>query len=154
MSWFSKFGGRTAEPLNMEPPEMDALDPAVKQALKDFKSSVHAWSEAKYGRERTVEQAVARRSWRLAAGWGFAVVLLVGTLSGGMYAFHERQIEAQAAAALEAEHQRELAAQREIDEAKQVDDALASVDSDVSREVPSAMEPLVQLTKESATKSK
>jgi hypothetical protein len=147
MNWMSKGRGRPEDPS-----ELEALDPALKQALGEFKASVHAWSEAEYGRGRAAQNIVVRRSWRLAAGWGMAIVLFAGTLAGGMYAFHERQIEAQAAAQLEAEHQRELAAQRAIDQAKQEDEALASVDSDVSREVPNAMEPLVQLTKESGTK--
>ena len=48
------------------------------------------------------------------------------------------------AAVREAEHQRQVAEQR----AREEEDLLAKVDSDVSREVPSAMEPLAQLMAE------
>lgn len=132
-----------------EPVEMDALDPAMKQALGDFKTSVHAWSDAAYQRPRTAESAVLRRSWRLAAGWSLAAVLLTGTVSGGFYEHHRAQVAAQLAAQREAEQQRTLALQQAEDAAQQEDDVLASVDKDVSREVPSAMEPLAQLGDES-----
>ncbi|HEY6491315.1 MAG: hypothetical protein WCC26_12020 [Terracidiphilus sp.] len=128
-----------------EPVEMDALDPAMKQALGDFKTSVRAWSEAAYHRSRTAESVVVRRSWRLAAGWSLAVALLAGTVSGGLYEHHRAQVAAQVAAQREAEQERALAAQQAQEAAQQEDDVLASVDMDVSREVPSAMEPLAQL---------
>ena len=143
MSWFSRWTGR-----DEDPPEMEELDPALQQALGEFKSSVHAWSEAELSRARTVHKAVARRTWRVAAGWSLAAMLLVGTASGGVYEYHQRQLQAQAAAAREAEHQRQVAAQKAQEEAQQEEDMLASVDTDVSREVPSAMDPLVQLSED------
>jgi hypothetical protein len=51
-----------------------------------------------------------------------------------------------------AEQGRQAAAQRALDPAQQEEDMLASVDTDVSREVPSAMEPLAQLTDEGESK--
>jgi hypothetical protein len=53
-----------------------------------------------------------------------------------------------AAAARAAEQQRVIAEQR----AKEEEDLLANVDSDVSREVPSAMEPLAQLMSDDESK--
>jgi hypothetical protein len=143
MSWFSKFANRAEEPVSM-----DAMDPALKQALTDFKASVHAWSEAEYGRPRALRQAVLHPSWRLAAGAAMAAVLLAGSISGELYVVHQRQVQMQAAAAREAEHERQLAAQRAQaqEQAQQEDEALASIDSAVSREVPSAMQPLADLT--------
>lgn len=128
-----------------EPVEMDALDPAMKQALGDFKASVHAWSDAAYSRPRAAASGVRRRSLGLAAGWSLVAVLLACTASGGLYEHHRAQVAAQVAAQREAEHQKALAAQRVQEAAQQEDDVLASVDMDVSREVPSAMEPLAQL---------
>ena len=58
--------------------------------------------------------------------------------------------EAVAAVAQQAEHQRELAIEHAQQQARQEDDILASVDRDISREVPSAMEPLAALTEDSA----
>jgi hypothetical protein len=143
MNWKPKLTSRAEEPADIE-----ALDPALKQALGDFKASVRSWSDAAYNRQRAAQSVVVRRSWQLAAGWSLAAVLLAGTVSGGFYEHHQRVVAAQIAAAHKAEQERQAAAQRARDEAQKEDDILASVDTDVSREVPSAMEPLAQLTDE------
>jgi hypothetical protein len=148
MSWFERFGSRVEEPT-----EMEALDPKLKQALGEFKASVHAWSEAAYSRPRTAAQVVVNRAWRLAAGWGLASLLFAGTISGGIYE-HHRQAEAQRVAAQQAAHQREIEAQQARDEAQHEEDMLASVDTAVSREVPSAMEPLAALTDETEAETR
>jgi hypothetical protein len=143
MNWKPKLTSRAEEPADLE-----ALDPALKQALGDFKASVRGWSDAAYNRPRTAQSMVVRRSWRLAAGWSLAAVLLAGTASGGFYEHHKLVVAAQIAAAQKAEQERQAAAQRARDEAQHEDDILASVDKDISREVPSAMEPLAQLDDE------
>jgi hypothetical protein len=121
----------------------------LKQALSDFKASVHAWSEAAASRPRTMREIVVRRTWRLAAGWGLASILLAGAASGGLYEHHHQQELARIAAAeREAAHQREVAAER----AQADEDALAKVDSDVSQEVPDALEPLVALSTQDEAK--
>jgi hypothetical protein len=68
-------------------------------------------------------------------------LLAAGAASGGIYERRHRAELAQVAAMREAEHQRQLAAER----AREAEDLLARVDSDVSREVPDALEPLAQL---------
>jgi uncharacterized protein HemX len=128
-----------------EPEDMEEQDPVLKQALGDFKASVRAWSEAAYHRPRTVSEAVVRRSWRLAGGLSLAAVLLAATVSGALYEHHRAQVLGQLTAEREAVQQRQLAAQREQELAQEEDETLASMDRDVSREVPSAMEPLAQL---------
>jgi cytochrome c-type biogenesis protein CcmH/NrfG len=127
----------------------EELDPELEQALRSFRASVHAWSEAELSRPRaaTTWTAVHKRSWRLAAGVALAAVLTVGGVSGGMYERH-RQQERAAIAARAAEQQRLAAAQQAREEEE---DLLAKVDSDVSRSVPSAMEPLAQLMAEDET---
>lgn len=117
-------------------------DATLEQALKNFRSSVHAWSEAAYGHARPV--AVVRHGhWRLAASWALGCVLAAGSVTGGVYERHHRQEVAKMAAAAEAARQQKLAAdQRAL---TNDEDLLAKVDSDVSREVPSAMEPLAQM---------
>ena len=116
----------------------------LEQALSDFKSSVYAWSDAEYGRPRMAVRSVRHRSWRLAAGWALGCVLMAGGVSGGVYERHHQQEQARIAAVREAERQRLVAEQRVREE----DELLAKVDSDISREVPSAMEPLAQLMAE------
>jgi hypothetical protein len=130
-----------------QPDEWEALDPAMKQALGDFKGSVHAWSEAMMNRPRAAHKAVVRRTWMLAASGALASVLIAGAASGGFYEHHRRQELARIAAAQEAAHQRELAAESALAE----EDLLAKVDSDVSQEVPSALEPLASLTNDDDT---
>ncbi len=117
-------------------------DKLLEEALANFRSSVTAWSQAEFGRVRTPVKSVRQRSWRLAAGWALGAVLAAGGLGGGLYE-HQQKLQAEriAAAARAAEQQKILAAQR----AKEEEDLLAKVDSDVSREVPSALEPLAQL---------
>jgi hypothetical protein len=120
-------------------------DAAVELALRNFRSSVHAWSEAAYGQARPVT-VVRHASWRLAAGWALGCALAAGSVAGGVYERHHRQEMARIAAAAQAASQQKLAAEKR---ARQEDeDLLAKVDSDVSREVPSAMEPLAQMMNE------
>jgi hypothetical protein len=125
----------------------ESMDQVLEQALKNFRLSVHAWSDAMYSRPRTVAQVVRHRSWRLVAGWALASVLVVGGVSAGIQARHHRQEVAKIAAA-------QLAAQQQVSREQQAkadeEDLLAAVDSDVSREVPSAMEPLAQLMDDGA----
>lgn len=116
------------------------LDQDLKQVLADFRSSVHAWSDATVNRPRIVHTATHRTFLRPAVSWALAAVLAAGTATGGLYHHHQMQV----AAARAAEQQRLLAQQqrqRQQDEEK----LLARVDSDVSRQVPQAMEPLAEL---------
>ncbi|MGA2169626.1 MAG: hypothetical protein ABSG62_15565 [Terracidiphilus sp.] len=156
VSKFAGEPGRKAEPdgprtpAEGEGPE-PISDPLLDEALRDFRLSVHAWSEAVQNRPRTLAHEVRHRSWRLAAGWALGCALVVGSVGGGLYERHHRQEMARMAAAQRAAEQqrqvREQQAAREQDE-----DLLAKVDSDVSREVPSAMEPLAQLMAEDESK--
>ncbi len=126
-------------------------DPEVAQALKNFKASVDAWSEAEMSRPRT--SRMVRRSWRLAASWALGCVVAAGTLAGAVYERQHQQEQARVAAAKAAAQKaaslQQAAAQ---DLATQTDqDLLANVDSDISRAVPAAMEPLAQLMDEKQT---
>jgi len=87
------------------------------------------------------------RSWRLAAGWALGCALVAGSVSGGLLERHHRQDVARIAAEQRAaESERQL---RQQQAAKVSDEVLlADVDSDVSRQVPSAMEPLAQMMDE------
>ena len=118
-------------------------DVQLEQALRNFRLSVHAWSEAELSRPRTATMTVRHRSWRLATGVALGCVLMAGGVSGTVYQRHQKQAEqARIAAQREADHQRQLALQKAREDEDQL---LAKVNSDVSREVPDAMEPLAQL---------
>lgn len=119
----------------------------LDEALSDFRMSIHGWSQAEFSRPRAVVKPVRRRIWRLAAGWALSCVLIVGGVSGGVVYKH-RENEMKIAQARIVEQQR-LAAQEQA--RQQEEDLLAKVDIDVSREVPSAMEPLARLMAEDET---
>lgn len=131
---------------------MDAQDVEFEQAMKDLRMSVHAWSDAAYSRPRTVAQVIRRRSWRLAVGWALGCVLVAGSVSGGVLERqHQLELRRIAAQQRAAEQQKEL---REQQARAQVSDEvlLADVDSAVSQQVPSAMEPLAQMMSDDETK--
>jgi hypothetical protein len=131
--------------------ERDNEEAELDAALRDFRLSVHAWSEAAYNRPRTALAAAPRRRvWQLAAGWALGCALVAGGVSGGFYEHHQHEMKI--AAARVAEQQRLAAEQRDKLAREQEEDLLAKVDSDVSREVPSAMEPLARLMAEDESK--
>jgi hypothetical protein len=123
-----------------------AADKVLEDALKDFRQSMHAWSDAAWSAQRTVPVTAVRRNWRLVAGWALGCVLAAGTLGGGVYQRHHQQTIAKIKAEQET-RQRELAMQQHARE--EDENLLATVDSDISRAVPAAMEPLAQLMDES-----
>jgi hypothetical protein len=123
--------------------EVEALEPELREALGNFRSSVTAWSEATISRPREVKSP-ARRSWGVVTKWALGCAVFVGTVSGGVYQNHRQQEIAKAeAAARAAEQQKELAARAAKEQA--AEDLMAKVDSDISRQVPSALEPLASL---------
>lgn len=130
-------------------PEDDGLElePELREAIGNFRSTVNAWSQA------AVDSAAARsndsrsrpgKHWILVPKWALGCAVFVCTVSGGVYENHRQQEAAKAEAARIAEQQRELTAQRAKEEAE----LMAKVDSDISREVPSALEPLASLMDE------
>ena len=123
-------------------------DLRLEQALVNFRSSVHAWSAAELSRVRPGVKVQRLRSWRLVAGWALAGVLVAGGVSGGFYERHQKELRIEAAARL-AEQQRVA---RELQAREEEEDLLAKVDSDVSRVVPSAREPLAQLMDDDETR--
>ena len=121
----------------------EELDAELARALTNFRLSVTAWSEAELSRPRTAA-VMHRRVWRLAAGWALGCVLIAGAVSGGVYEHQQKLLQERAVAAQKAEQQR-LAAEERVREEEEL---LAKVDSAISRQVPSAMEPLAQLMAE------
>lgn len=128
---------------NRTNPALDSIaDPVLEQALRNFRQSVHAWSEGAHNQPRAVAPITVHRSWRLATGWALGCVLAAGSLAGGFYEHHHRQAMARLKAEQEAK-QRQSAVQQRTSSADE--DLMATVDNDVSRAVPAAMEPLAQL---------
>ena len=152
-------------------------DPVLAEALSHFKDSVNAWSEAASSRPRSAAVIGVRRGgWRLAATWALGCLLAFGCVAGGVYErFHSQNLArnavlkaAEQKAALErlARVEKLAAAEKAFDEqaaigrstaattpaVDQNEDLLATLDTDVSREVPAAMEPLAQLMDDSGAR--
>jgi len=123
-------------------------DTVLEQALRNFKSSVRAWSEAAYSRPRAAQMTARHGSWRLAARWAMACVLVAGGVTGGVFEHVQQQQAAARAAAVKAQElQRERQQQLAVARQRQLQDQklMTAVDTDISQEVPSAMEPLADL---------
>jgi uncharacterized membrane protein YebE (DUF533 family) len=154
------------EDLAGESPEMDF---ELDQALEHFKASMDAWSDAALARPRMMTKAPVRHNWRPAAVWALGCLLAVGSLAGAAYEMVHRQEMAKQAAQRDAQKRkaaaqqaalpapaptekkasaatvRKLSAGAQDGPGGQDENLLASVDKDVSQQVPAAMEPLAQL---------
>jgi hypothetical protein len=148
MSWVSGLCGKTEKPdrLGAEAGLCgdEAQDLAMKEALMTFRMSVHAWSDVAYSRQRKVTQVVYRGIWRQAAGWTLGCALVVAGISGGL-SQREQRLERARIAAEQQKQTVQLSPVSEEQVGQEEEDLLASVDSDVSRQVPSAMEPLARM---------
>jgi hypothetical protein len=120
-------------------------------ALAEFKNSVHAWSDAAYHRPRQLSREVRTWSWKLAFGWALGCALVVGSVGGGLVERHHLNENARMQTL---QHEAELQRQLRAEQAAKVSDEvlLADVDSDVSRQVPSALEPLAQMMGDDETR--
>lgn len=121
------------------------LEPALREALGNFKASIDAWSEATMSRPREVK---ARTNWGLLTKWALGTAVFVGTVSGGVYQNFRQQESAKAETERIAGQQRQQAAEQakdHQDSAMNEEELMAKVDSDISREVPSALEPMASL---------
>jgi len=130
----------------------ETRDPLLAEALGHFKASVDAWSAGAMSRPRK-SVAAARRgatAWRTAGGWALGLVLAAGSVAGVLYERHHRQESARMAAikgvAEKAAQERAMAKEpAALGAAIKDEDLLATVDNDISRAVPAAMEPLAQM---------
>ena len=132
--------------------EAELGDPTLGPALKDFRASVHAWTDAAYNRPRPVPspapQAIA---WRRPAAWALGVALSLGIFGTAGYERHREIVIAQERQhQLDQERQRVLEQQRAraTEDAQDAEDLMANIDTAVSRQVPAAMEPLALATDE------
>jgi hypothetical protein len=128
-------------------------DLVVEQALRNFKASVDAWSEVAWSESASRPRTPVRRlgqGWRLATGWALGCVLAAGSVAGALYERRHTLDLARIAAAQAAAEKIEQVqlASRQKTPGQTDQDLLATVDSDISRAVPAAMEPLAQMMDE------
>jgi hypothetical protein len=115
----------------------------LETVLRDFRTSVRAWSDAVYQRPRLVEATARRKGWRQAAAWALGSVLVIGGASWGGLLEHQHRHEQDRLARL---RQQEVDRRVQEEKAREAEQELAKVDSAVSREVPDALAPLVPAT--------
>jgi hypothetical protein len=122
--------------------DLEKLEPELREALGDFKLSVDAWSEAMISRPREAKAPV-RANWSAVTKWALGSAVFAGTVSSGVYQNHKQVEAAKVEAARIAEQQREMEAAKvaKVNE----EDLMANIDSDVARQVPSALQPLASL---------
>ncbi|WP_348264628.1 hypothetical protein P8935_08845 [Telmatobacter sp. DSM 110680] len=127
----------------------ERLQPELRKALDDFKLSVDAWSEAMISRPREA-QALARRNWSAITKWAMGCLVFAGTVSSGVYQNHKQVEAARVEATRIAEQQRAMEAAKVANVNEE--DLMADVDSDVARQVPSALEPMATMMNDDQTK--
>jgi hypothetical protein len=155
MSW--KKIGRVSEMGELNKIE-DELTPELDLALREFRLSVYAWSETVMNRPRQAA-APRRQVWRLAAGWALSCALIAGAITAGVFE-HRRQpaniaqvrlpeqprLAVEPGAKPDPKPETKPETKQNIQQVRQEDEELlAKVDSDISRAVPNAMEPLAQM---------
>ena len=64
--------------------ELRGQDERVLAAIRDFRSSVHAWSEGEFSRPRRVVSLEHRTTWRRAVVWAMSLVMAAGVAGTGM----------------------------------------------------------------------
>jgi len=138
----------------------DELTPELDLALREFRLSVYAWSEAIMNRPRqTLAVAPRRQVWKLAAGWVLGCALIASAITAGVFEHRRRPVNI---AQVRLPNQSNLAVRpgakpdpkpETKPETKQIiqqarledEELLAKVDSDITQAVPNAMEPLAQM---------
>jgi hypothetical protein len=133
-----------------ETEDVQVQDIQVEAALRHFRESMRGWSEAEFGKARTIRRsrwdAMARMIVRPAVGWAMAGALLVASAGVPVAVHHERELAAERKLVQERQQELEARATEQKPATAMNDDELMShVDSDIAQGAPDAMEPLVSL---------
>jgi hypothetical protein len=151
--------------MNPEKYPKPAEDAEIEAALRNFRLSVHHWSEQEYVRPRAIERTRWSRFtagfWTMIAnpalGGTLAAAMLIASVSVPVGIQYEHKVAAERQAALDlqqkqAEEVRKsavAAASSAVDDAAFLDD----VDSDIAQATPEAMQPLASLMNDAPAKS-
>jgi len=152
--------------MNFEERHTQSDDAQVEAALRNFRSSVHAWSEQEFVRPRAIEHtrwsSFRRAFWRTIAnpalGGTLAAAVAIASIGVPAGIYHERAVEAEHKASLELQRKQavELALKAQAAAAANpVDDEafLDDVDSDIAQATPDAMQPLASLMSDGPSQS-
>lgn len=135
--------------------EMD--ETRMEQALRNFRGSVKAWSDAEFAKPREVRRSRWSMLWmtltRPAVSGAMAAVLAAALIGVPVTVVHHQQVVAEQKQ--EAANREKAIEARQVQEhaAQAVDDTdlMTEVDSDVAQEAPNAMQPLASLMSDSGS---
>jgi hypothetical protein len=135
--------------------EMD--DEQVEAALRNFRASVHGWSEQEFSRARTIKRspwdAVFRALAHPVMAWTLASALVVTSVGVPVKLHHDREAAAESAAAIQRQRALEKAtAAQEAANSMTDDELMDHVDSDIAQAAPDAMQPLASLMTDTSAK--
>ncbi len=135
-------------------------DQQVEEALRNFRASVHVWSDNEFARPRQ-PQSRSQSAWRhllqIVTGpvtsWSLAALLLVSGVTVPVALHHQQQLAAaQQAAVREQQRMAAVASEQQLASAISDEELLRHVDSDIARATPDAMEPLASMMSDSTSK--
>ena len=139
--------------MSFEGEKREVEDIQLESALRNFRASVHRWSEQEFGREHRVSLRQPSRFRRAMtnpiAGWALACMVALGAIGVPVQVHHQRQVAAlQEAARQQQKKMAEEAARQTAANAIDDEDLLSHVDSDIAQTAPDAMEPLASMMSE------
>lgn len=109
--------------------ELESLDEDLKEVLRQFQASAHAWSAQEYAKTSMKSPVVFRRHRNWPLRWGLVVCLM---LIAASVPIHREQVR----------KTREIQAAMDAQADKQL---LEDIDTAVSQRVPASMSPLTYL---------
>jgi hypothetical protein len=140
--------------MKFEESKHEFEDTQVELALRNFRESVHGWSEQEYARPRVIKRSRWDAIFRLVANpvmaGSLASALVITSVGVPVRIHHERQVVAEQNAARE--RQLELAKEAREQQANAMtdDELLSHVDSDIAQGAPDAMQPLASMMTDAA----
>jgi hypothetical protein len=140
--------------MKFEESKHEFEDTQVELALRNFRESVHGWSEQEYARPRVIKRSRWDAIFRLVANpvmaGSLASALVITSVGVPVRIHHERQVAAEQNAARE--RQLELAKEAREQQANAMtdDELLSHVDSDIAQGAPDAMQPLASMMTDAA----
>jgi len=143
--------------MNFDEQNREIEDLEMESALRNFRASVHSWSEYEFSKTRTVKRSRWAAMWvvfaKPAMGWALGCVLMVSSVGIPVTVHHQRQLIAERnAQLLRQQRLAKQAAEQQAALAMTDDELLSHVDSDIAQAAPDAMQPLASLMGESSTR--
>ena len=143
--------------MNFEEKNREIEDLKVESALRNFRESVHGWSEHEFSKLRTIKRSRWEAMWvvlaKPAMGWALGCVLMVTSVGIPVTVHHQRQLVAERnAQQLRQQQLAKQAAEQQATLAMTDDELLRHVDSDIAQDAPDAMQPLASLMTDASTR--